>query len=69
MAGCSRGTTLPPPLSDPDGAAATAALDDAVFFDDLPVLADLSIGAVILLIELGVGVVVHCHRPSALTQE
>ena len=69
MAGCRLAIGVPlPGVFDEPGLAAAVVLE-GLFFDDELLLDDvLDNGTAILLAALGVGAVVHCHSPSALTQ-
>jgi hypothetical protein len=70
-AGCRLETGVP--LDGPEELEPTAAgaLVEADFLDESVLLLDelFASGAAILLTVLGVGTVVHCHSPSALTHE
>jgi len=70
IAGCKLETGVPPEGPDELKLAGAGVLDEAVFLDDAALLEELlTSGAAILLTALGVGETVHCHNPSALTQE
>jgi hypothetical protein len=71
MAGCRLGAGVPPPGKFGDEGLAAAVLGPLDFLEELveAALTLLGAGAVMILMALGVGEVVHCQSPSAATHE